>query len=68
MGLIYGAARRGPMGVLAGAAMAARCEVIGVLPDEVKSRELAQKRHLAALPRQYPANEASSVRSGGFSF
>ncbi len=40
-GLVYGGACRGLMGVLADAAMTAGGEVIGVLPDALKDRELA---------------------------
>jgi uncharacterized protein (TIGR00730 family) len=40
-GLVYGGACRGLMGVLADAAMTAGGEVIGVLPDALKGRELA---------------------------
>jgi uncharacterized protein (TIGR00730 family) len=41
MGLVYGGACRGLMGVLADAALAAGGEVIGVLPDALKGREIA---------------------------
>jgi hypothetical protein len=41
MGLVYGGACRGLMGVLADAALAAGGEVIGVLPDALKNREIA---------------------------
>src|SRR5579863_5043546 len=41
IGLVYGGACRGLMGVLADAALAAGGEVIGVLPDALKGRELA---------------------------
>lgn len=41
MGLVYGGAIRGLMGVLADAAFAAGAEVIGVLPDALKGREIA---------------------------
>ena len=40
-GLVYGGACRGLMGVMADAAMAAGGEVIGVLPDALKGREIA---------------------------
>lgn len=41
IGLVYGGACRGLMGVLADAALAVGGEVIGVLPDALKGRELA---------------------------
>lgn len=41
MGLVYGGAVRGLMGALASAALAAGGEVIGVLPDALKGREIA---------------------------
>jgi uncharacterized protein (TIGR00730 family) len=41
MGLVYGGAIRGLMGALADAAMAAGGEVVGVLPDVLKGREIA---------------------------
>jgi uncharacterized protein (TIGR00730 family) len=41
VGLVYGGACRGLMGVLADAALAAGGEVIGVLPDALKGREIA---------------------------
>jgi uncharacterized protein (TIGR00730 family) len=41
MGLVYGGAVRGLMGALADAALAAGAEVVGVLPDALKGREIA---------------------------
>jgi uncharacterized protein (TIGR00730 family) len=41
IGLVYGGACRGLMGVLADGALAAGGEVIGVLPDALKGREIA---------------------------
>jgi len=41
VGVVYGGASRGLMGVLADAALAAGGEVIGVLPDALKGREIA---------------------------
>ncbi len=41
LGLVYGGACRGLMGVLADAALAEGGEVIGVLPDALKDREIA---------------------------
>jgi uncharacterized protein (TIGR00730 family) len=41
LGLVYGGASRGLMGVLADAALAAGGEVIGVLPNVLKGREIA---------------------------
>ncbi len=41
LGLVYGGACRGLMGVLADAALAAGGEVIGVLPDALQGREIA---------------------------
>ena len=41
IGLVYGGASRGLMGVVADAALAAGGEVIGVLPDVLKGREIA---------------------------
>ena len=41
MGLVYGGAIRGLMGVLANAALAGGAEVVGVLPDALKGREIA---------------------------
>lgn len=43
IGLVYGGACRGLMGVIADAVLAAGGEVIGVLPDVLKGRELAHK-------------------------
>jgi uncharacterized protein (TIGR00730 family) len=50
LGLVYGGACRGLMGVLADAALAAGGEVIGVLPDALQGREIAHKR-LTSLER-----------------
>ena len=41
MGLVYGGAIRGLMGAVADAALAAGGEVIGVLPEALKGREIA---------------------------
>ncbi|MGB7266660.1 MAG: TIGR00730 family Rossman fold protein [Terracidiphilus sp.] len=41
IGLVYGGACRGLMGVIADAALAAGGEVIGVLPNELSGREIA---------------------------
>ena len=41
LGLVYGGACRGLMGAVADAALAAGGEVIGVLPDALKGREIA---------------------------
>jgi uncharacterized protein (TIGR00730 family) len=41
MGLVYGGAIRGLMGVVANAALAGGAEVVGVLPDVLKGREIA---------------------------
>ena len=41
MGLVYGGAIRGLMGAVADAALAAGAEVIGVLPEALKGREIA---------------------------
>jgi uncharacterized protein (TIGR00730 family) len=41
LGLVYGGACRGLMGVVADAALAAGAEVIGVLPDVLQGREIA---------------------------
>jgi uncharacterized protein (TIGR00730 family) len=41
LGLVYGGASRGLMGVLADAALAQGAEVIGVLPEALNGRELA---------------------------
>ncbi len=43
LGLVYGGACRGLMGAVADAALAAGGEVIGVLPDALKGREIAHK-------------------------
>jgi len=44
LGLVYGGASRGLMGVLADAALAEGAEVIGVLPEALNGRELAHTR------------------------
>jgi len=44
LGLVYGGASRGLMGVLADAALAQGAEVIGVLPEALNGRELAHTR------------------------
>ena len=44
LGLVYGGASRGLMGVLADAALAEGAEVIGVLPAALNGRELAHTR------------------------
>ena len=41
IGLVYGGGQVGLMGVIAGAALAAGGEVIGVIPENLKRRELA---------------------------
>jgi uncharacterized protein (TIGR00730 family) len=41
MGLVYGGAIRGLMGALANSALNAGAEVVGVLPDALKGREIA---------------------------
>lgn len=43
IGLVYGGSHVGTMGALADATMAAGGEVIGVLPDHMKSQELAHE-------------------------
>ncbi|HEX3436028.1 MAG TPA: TIGR00730 family Rossman fold protein, partial [Pseudacidobacterium sp.] len=43
MGLVYGGATVGLMGVLADAALAAGAEVIGVMPDVLMDREIAHR-------------------------
>ncbi|NVB42907.1 TIGR00730 family Rossman fold protein [Pseudenhygromyxa sp. WMMC2535] len=40
LGLVYGGGRVGLMGVVADAALAAGCEVIGVIPEALQAREL----------------------------
>lgn len=50
LGLVYGGACCGLMGVLADAAMAAGGEVIGVLPDALGAREIAH-HHITRLER-----------------
>ena len=44
LGLVYGGAGRGLMGVLADAALARGAEVIGVLPEALSGREIAHTR------------------------
>jgi uncharacterized protein (TIGR00730 family) len=44
LGLVYGGASRGLMGVLADAALAEGAEVIGVLPKALSGREIAHTR------------------------
>lgn len=44
LGLVYGGASRGLMGVLADAALAEGAEVIGVLPEALNGREIAHTR------------------------
>jgi len=44
LGLVYGGASRGLMGVLADAALAEGAEVIGVLPEVLNGREIAHTR------------------------
>jgi uncharacterized protein (TIGR00730 family) len=44
LGLVYGGASRGLMGVLADAALAENAEVIGVLPEALSGREIAHTR------------------------
>jgi uncharacterized protein (TIGR00730 family) len=44
LGLVYGGASRGLMGVLADAALAGGAEVIGVLPQVLNGREIAHTR------------------------
>ncbi|HEY1803564.1 MAG TPA: TIGR00730 family Rossman fold protein, partial [Terracidiphilus sp.] len=43
LGLVYGGACRGLMGAVADAALAAGGEVIGVLPEALRGREIAHK-------------------------
>jgi len=44
LGLVYGGATVGLMGVLANAALAGGAEVIGVIPDVLMDREIAHRR------------------------
>jgi len=44
LGLVYGGASRGLMGVVADAALAEGAEVIGVLPEALNGREIAHTR------------------------
>lgn len=44
LGLVYGGASRGLMGVVADAALAEGAEVIGVLPEALSGREIAHTR------------------------
>ncbi|MCB9596516.1 MAG: TIGR00730 family Rossman fold protein [Sandaracinaceae bacterium] len=43
LGLVYGGAARGTMGVIADAALAAGGEVIGVIPEHLNSHEIAHE-------------------------
>jgi uncharacterized protein (TIGR00730 family) len=75
LGLVYGGASRGLMGVLADAALAEGAEVIGVLPAVLNGRELAHTR-LTSLElvetmherkaRIHELSDAILVLPGGF--
>jgi hypothetical protein len=75
LGLVYGGACRGLMGAVADAALAAGGEVIGVLPDALKGREIAHKglTLLELVPtmherkaRMHALSDAFLVLPGGF--
>ena len=75
LGLVYGGACRGLMGAVADAALAAGGEVIGVLPDALKGRELAHHglTTLELVPtmherkaRMYALSDAFLILPGGF--
>jgi len=75
LGLVYGGACRGLMGAVADAALAAGAEVIGVLPDELKGREIAHRglTKLELVPsmhqrkaRIHALSSAFLVLPGGF--
>jgi hypothetical protein len=75
LGLVYGGASRGLMGVLADAALAQGAEVIGVLPEALNGREIAHTR-LTSLElvltmherkaRMYELSDAILVLPGGY--
>ncbi len=75
LGLVYGGASRGLMGVLADAALALGAEVIGVLPEALNGREIAHTR-LTSLElvltmherkaRMHELSDAILVLPGGY--
>ena len=75
LGLVYGGASRGLMGVLADAALAQGAEVIGVLPEALNGREIAHTR-LTSLElvltmherkaRMHELSDAILVLPGGY--
>jgi hypothetical protein len=75
LGLVYGGASRGLMGVVADAALTQGAEVIGVLPEALNGREIAHTRltSLELVPtmherkaRMYELSDAILVLPGGY--
>jgi len=68
IGIVYGGGKVGLMGVLADAALAAGGEVIGVMPSEQKSRQIAHRglSELLIVPSRYARKDAISEMSDGF--
>ena len=73
--LVYGGARIGLMGVLADAALGAGGRVVGVMPENLKSRELAHPgiddmRVVASMharkQKMFEISDACAVLPGGF--
>jgi uncharacterized protein (TIGR00730 family) len=68
LGLVYGGGRIGLMGVLADAALAAGGRVIGVIPDDLATKELAHQglTELHVVPSMHARKALMASRSDGF--
>jgi uncharacterized protein (TIGR00730 family) len=68
VGIVYGGGRRGMMGALADAALAAGGEVIGVIPRAMVEREVAHEgaSELVVVSTMHERKEAMSARADAF--
>lgn len=68
LGLVYGGARVGLMGAVADAALAAGGEVVGVIPESLRSRELAhgELTELVVVDSMHERKAVMAERAGAF--
>jgi hypothetical protein len=68
LGVVYGGAQVGLMGALAGAALAAGAEVIGVIPESLVAREIAHRglSELRVVPTMHQRKALMAELSDAF--
>jgi uncharacterized protein (TIGR00730 family) len=68
LGIVYGGGRRGMMGALADAALAAGGEVVGVIPQAMVEREVAHEgaTELVVVSTMHERKEQMSARADAF--